>query len=229
MRTIITIYRTLYKYVCAVDAEYAAELAKSADANTATNDKATTHPPESPAIDHHFRSGVYLGAGMSTLILSLLPTKLLTIVEMFGYAADRGEALAILGRAGGWGAGGKRGGGDADEFEAGEPTVSTAQEGVRRSICDMALLIFHLVLSSFTFDGVDVAMAARIVNWNLKRYPEGGAFSPCHRASFIYCADNFIPRCVLPLRCRTPRHRALAAATRDRVPHQGYGCAETVP
>ncbi|KAJ7258217.1 hypothetical protein C8J57DRAFT_1451098 [Mycena rebaudengoi] len=170
MRTIITIYRTLYKYVCAVDAEYAAELAKSADANTATNDKATTHPLESPAIDHHFRSGVYLGAGMSTLILSLLPTKLLTIVEMFGYAADRGEALAILGRAGGGG------GGDADEFEAGEPTVSTAQEGVRRSICDMALLIFHLVLSSFTFDGVDVAMAARIVNWNLKRYPEGVFF-----------------------------------------------------
>jgi hypothetical protein len=44
---------------------------------------------------------------------------------------------------------------------------------VRRSICDMSLLIFHLFLSSFTHDGVDVMMAQKIVDWNLKRYPEG--------------------------------------------------------
>lgn len=37
----------------------------------------------------------------------------------------------------------------------------------------MALLIFHLVLSSFTFDGVDVAVASKILKWNLKRYPNG--------------------------------------------------------
>jgi hypothetical protein len=48
-----------------------------------------------------------------------------------------------------------------------------ADEGVRRSICDMTLLIFHLFLSSFTHDGVDVMMAQKIVDWNLKRYPEG--------------------------------------------------------
>lgn len=47
------------------------------------------------------------------------------------------------------------------------------EEGVRRSICDMTLLIFHLFLSSFTHDGVDVMMAQKIVDWNLKRYPEG--------------------------------------------------------
>ncbi|KAF8200119.1 hypothetical protein BJ912DRAFT_1029695 [Pholiota molesta] len=51
-----------------------------------------------------------------------------------------------------------------------------AEEGVRRSIADMALLIFHLVLSSFTFEGVDVRMAGRIVRWNLKRYPNGVFF-----------------------------------------------------
>jgi hypothetical protein len=47
-----------------------------------------------------------------------------------------------------------------------------AEEGVRRSICDMWLLIdliFHVFLSSFTHDGVDVM----IVDWNLKRCPEG--------------------------------------------------------
>ncbi|KAJ6562224.1 hypothetical protein B0H19DRAFT_1143862 [Mycena capillaripes] len=182
MRTIITIYRTLYKYVCAVDAEYAAELAASTPAG-ATNGSAPLHSPESPKIDAHFRSGVYLGAGMSTLILSLLPARLLNIIELFGYAADRAEALEILGRAGGWGKPSAAHGFTTDDkpdaaaaAADAPPTVSTEQEGVRRAICDMALLIFHLVLSSFTFDGVDVQMAARIVTWNLKRYPEGVFF-----------------------------------------------------
>jgi hypothetical protein len=43
---------------------------------------------------------------------------------------------------------------------------------VRRSICDMWLLIdliFHFFLSSFTHDDDDVM----IVDWNLKRCPEG--------------------------------------------------------
>ncbi|KAJ7506158.1 hypothetical protein B0H11DRAFT_2186288 [Mycena galericulata] len=203
MRTIISIYRTLYKYICAVDAEYAAELAASkANGNGSapapqSKDKSASFPPESPAIDVHFRSGVYLGAGMSALIISLLPSRLLSVVELFGYAADRGEALEILGRAGGWGrvsaasaaraARAANGEGSAfsadDDWHAHEyddedtpPGVSTAQEGVRRGICDMALLIFHLVMGSFTFDGVDVPMAARIVKWNLKRYPEGVFF-----------------------------------------------------
>jgi hypothetical protein len=37
----------------------------------------------------------------------------------------------------------------------------------------MSLLIFHLVLSSFTFDGVDIAMASKDLKWNLKRYLNG--------------------------------------------------------
>jgi hypothetical protein len=37
----------------------------------------------------------------------------------------------------------------------------------------MALLIFHLVLSSFTFDCIDISVAAKVLKWNLKRYPNG--------------------------------------------------------
>lgn len=40
----------------------------------------------------------------------------------------------------------------------------------------MSLLLFHLVLSSFTFDGVDVKLAGRILEWNLRRYPNGVFF-----------------------------------------------------
>jgi len=48
---------------------------------------------------------------------------------------------------------------------------------VRRPICDIALLIFHLVLSSFTFDGIDITIADKILKWNLKRYPNGAIIS----------------------------------------------------
>ncbi|KAG7096514.1 hypothetical protein E1B28_003943 [Marasmius oreades] len=151
MRAIIGIYRNLYKYITTMDAEYVATLPDSSI-------------KEDPLIDVHFRSGVYLGAGLSTLILSLLPAKLLTIVEMFGYHGERKEALEILCKAGGW------------TKDSSEPSVNTEEEGLRRSICDMALLVFHLVLSSFTFDGVDISMAQKIVDWNLKRYPDGVFF-----------------------------------------------------
>jgi hypothetical protein len=37
------------------------------------------------------------------------------------------------------------------------------------------LLIFHLVLSGFTFAGVDIALAEKVLRWNLKRYPDGAS------------------------------------------------------
>ena len=37
----------------------------------------------------------------------------------------------------------------------------------------MVLLIFHLVLSGFTFDCVDLSMAEKVLEWYLKRYPDG--------------------------------------------------------
>ena len=37
----------------------------------------------------------------------------------------------------------------------------------------MALLLFHLVFSSFTYDGVDISMAQKILDYHQKRYPNG--------------------------------------------------------
>ncbi|KAJ3739023.1 hypothetical protein DFH05DRAFT_1407968 [Lentinula detonsa] len=183
MRTTIQVYRTLHKYINTLDAE---SVAKGG-------------PAEDPSIDAHFRSGVYLGAGMSSLILSLLPNKLLTIIEMFGYKGDRAEALELLGRAGGWSK-------DSDE-----PRISAAQEGVRRTICDMALLIFHLVLSSFTFDGIDVGMAQKIINWNLKRYPDG--------VFFLFGAGRASLARSQPLRAISYYTRAMQVQTQYRNLH----------
>ena len=40
----------------------------------------------------------------------------------------------------------------------------------------MSLLIFHLVLSGITFNGVDINMAQKVLDWNLERYPNGMLF-----------------------------------------------------
>lgn len=58
--------------------------------------------PEDNSIDADFRSGVYLGVGVSHLILSLMPGKILTIVELFGYKGDRMTGLTYLNKCGGW-------------------------------------------------------------------------------------------------------------------------------
>ena len=62
----------------------------------------TRGEPEDKSIDADFRSGVYLGVGFSHLILSLMPGKILTIVELFGYKGDRMTGLAYLNKCGGW-------------------------------------------------------------------------------------------------------------------------------
>lgn len=100
MRTCFNTYRHLGKYLDAVDAEAVAQ------------GKGT----EDTSIDAHFRSGVYLGLGISNLILSLLPSKVLTIVELFGYKGDRQAALSYLMRAGGW------------STSASEPTIGPGEK-----------------------------------------------------------------------------------------------------
>ncbi|KAF8313293.1 uncharacterized protein EI90DRAFT_594246 [Cantharellus anzutake] len=40
-------------------------------------------------------------------------------------------------------------------------------------MADISLLIFHLVLSNYTYKGVDLSMARKILDWNMRRYPEG--------------------------------------------------------
>jgi Protein of unknown function (DUF3808) len=80
------IFRQLGKYIDQMDAEA----------------QARGEGPEDKSIDVHFRSGVYLGVGMSHIVLSLMPTRLATLVELFGYKGNRHLGLALLQRAGGW-------------------------------------------------------------------------------------------------------------------------------
>lgn len=113
-----------------------------------------------PTLDENFRSGVELGAGMISLILSLLPGGVLKIVEVFGFGGDREYALQSLMRPGLWKAGSTESGRDPEK------------EGIRRPLADLVLLMYHLVIASYLPVGkVDIALARAVLEYNLARYP----------------------------------------------------------
>ncbi|KZO92430.1 hypothetical protein CALVIDRAFT_546961 [Calocera viscosa TUFC12733] len=145
MRSALNIYKHLDQFIQQMDKE---ALARG-------------DGPEDEDIDQDFRSGVLLGMGINSLVLSLLPSKVITIVELFGYKSDRQTALRLLAKPGGWSK-------DSDE-----PAIDADHEGIRRCVCDMVLIMFHLVLNSITFAGIDVKYAEKMLKWSLKRFPEG--------------------------------------------------------
>lgn len=141
MRTAHGIYRTLQLYLAHAD-----------------------HHGGDKGIDEHFKSGVQLGTGLSSLMLSLMPGKVLRVAELFGYAGDRRVALETLMAPGGW----------SNDPNQTLPLFDETNDGVRRPICDMVLLAFHLVISVLMpVSGVDIPVAKNILDWNLKRYPNG--------------------------------------------------------
>ncbi|GAA6002647.1 hypothetical protein JCM10207_007609 [Rhodosporidiobolus poonsookiae] len=144
MRSAYATYRTLDKYVEGVDAAY------------------TGPGYEDPSIDQDFRSGVCVGNGMISLILSLLPSAVIKVMDLFGFSGDRDWALQTLMKPGRWRAGLK------------EPGIEPENEGIRRPIADMVLLMYHLVISNYLpVGGVDIITASHILHYNLDRYPSG--------------------------------------------------------
>ncbi|CAO1636996.1 unnamed protein product [Sympodiomycopsis kandeliae] len=118
-------------------------------------------------IDQDFRSGAFLGNGLISLILGLLPSKVLKIMDVFGYSGDTKEGLNILMKAGGW----------SETSKKTKPKMSQEDEGIRRPVCDMGILLFHLVISVFIpVTGVNIAFADQVLHYHLQRYPQGVFF-----------------------------------------------------
>ncbi|GAA5827210.1 hypothetical protein JCM11251_001170 [Rhodosporidiobolus azoricus] len=117
---------------------------------------------EADEVDQDFLSGVRLGNGMISLILSLLPSTVLKIMDVFGFTGDREYALNTLMAAGAWKAGVE------------QPLLEPEEEGIRRPIADMVLLLHHLVIASYLpVGGVDIKTAGNILRYELDRYPDG--------------------------------------------------------
>ncbi|CAE6465135.1 unnamed protein product [Rhizoctonia solani] len=151
IRSVIAIYRTLNSLIEEFDEQTASKKSKY----------------EARELDADFRSGVYLGMGMCLLVFSLIPSRVVVFADLLGYKGDRIEALKLLRKAGGWG--NADGGVDRNQRT---PRVTKEGGGVRRPLCDLVLVVFHLVMSGFTREGVDVHEAENIVEWNLQQYPQ---------------------------------------------------------
>ena len=149
LRSAYFLMRELYKFVEQTDAEAEEAQVSGKRASPVT-------------IDQDFRSGVYLGNGLCSLVLSLLPAKALKMMEGIGFAGDRRFALDLFARAGGW------------SKSKPLPTISADEEGVRRPLCDIAILVYHLVISSYVpVTDVDFEFADKVLSWNLVRFPNG--------------------------------------------------------
>lgn len=166
MRNAYGIYRSLSKYV-----EWADEKAGGRDEK----------------IDEDFRSGVFLGNGLISMILGLLPGKVLKIMEVFGYSGDTAWALKTLARAGEW------------SKDKSEPGMPVNEEGIRRQICDMSILLYHLVISTFIpVTGVDIDFADKVLHYNLERYPQGVFF--LYFSGRLYSTQSLAEKAVVQFR-----------------------------
>ena len=113
-------------------------------------------------LDQDFRSGVYVGNGLCSLILSMLPGKALKMMEGFGFVGDRRWSLDLFARAGGW------------SKTKPLPSISADEEGVRRPLCDIAICVYHLIISAYIpITDVDFEFADKVLSWDLVRFPNG--------------------------------------------------------
>lgn len=100
------------------------------------------------------------------------------------FSGDQTYALNTLMKAGRWKTGVK------------EPGMPVEQEGIRRQVCDMALLTHHLVISSYLpVNGVDINMAKNILDFQLDRYP-GGVFF-LYFAGRLYSTETQLDKAVV--------------------------------
>lgn len=151
VRSSYGVYRSLYKYMEYLDAEKAAGR-------------------EARELDSHFISGVIFGLGCFNLMLSMLPGSLLKLVEAIGFSSDRNFGLRLLESQGGW---------ESFHKDPQQPIPEQTEErnGLRRQFCDMVLITYHTVISTFVpIPDADQPFSERLIQHNLSKYPSGVFF-----------------------------------------------------
>jgi hypothetical protein len=121
-------------------------------------------------LDDHFTSGVSLGVGLFNLMISLLPNSVMKLVEFIGFTSDRAFGMETLEAVGGW-----------EEYDGLAPSemppLQEPNEGLRRQFCDMALMMYHIILSKLIpLSDVNEELSDRILAYSLKLYPDGVFF-----------------------------------------------------
>ncbi|CAO3631096.1 unnamed protein product [Mucor hiemalis] len=120
-------------------------------------------------LDDHFTSGVGLGVGCFSLILSMLPASVVKVAEFIGFSSDRAHGLHVLEAVGGWD--------KCHSSKEDRPATIVSETGLRRQMCDMVLVVYHVVLSKMVpLSNVDIPFAEIILDDCLTHYPRGVFF-----------------------------------------------------
>ncbi|KAI9016472.1 hypothetical protein CLU79DRAFT_762701 [Phycomyces nitens] len=121
-------------------------------------------------LDDHFTSGVALGVGCFNLVLSMMPPSVVKVAEFVGFSFDRAHGMAMLESIGGWEA--------YQDSPPGElPEKQGPDEGLRRQLCDMVIILYHIVLSRMMpLENVNINLAERVLAYNLEIYPDAVFF-----------------------------------------------------
>uniref|UniRef100_A0A2A4IVM8 Tetratricopeptide repeat protein 39B n=1 Tax=Heliothis virescens TaxID=7102 RepID=A0A2A4IVM8_HELVI len=94
-----------------------------------------------------FQSGVRLGIATFNVMISMLPPKIISVLEFVGFSGNKSVGLA--------------------ELEAG-----SREPGMRSVLCDLTLLGYHLVMCHFIGAPGDLPVCERILHKQLQVYPE---------------------------------------------------------
>ncbi|XP_065176302.1 tetratricopeptide repeat protein 39B-like [Sycon ciliatum] len=102
--------------------------------------------------DHEFAQGVKYGFGTFNLAMSLLPARVLQLLEFIGYSGDRGLGLKLL-------------------------NDCAYAESLRAFSARLVLLTFHTIIPYMLGlgDG-DIEEATKLITTNLTKYPNGALF-----------------------------------------------------
>uniref|UniRef100_A0AAY4CGN8 Tetratricopeptide repeat domain 39A n=2 Tax=Denticeps clupeoides TaxID=299321 RepID=A0AAY4CGN8_9TELE len=100
----------------------------------------------------HFEGGVKLGVGAFNLMLSLLPTRILRLLEFVGFSGNKEFGLQLL-------------------------QEGSAEHTFRSFLCNMLLLCYHTFMSFILGTGEgNVEDAEKLLQPYLKQYPKGSIF-----------------------------------------------------
>ncbi|KAJ3079029.1 hypothetical protein HK102_004071 [Quaeritorhiza haematococci] len=152
-------------------------------------------------IDEHFVSGVCLTMGAFNLILSMLPGKVLKLFEMIGFTGDRKFALDRLETGARWpempmpmrggpgGLGGIASSTTATQLQKNNsrkskefvlfpmPKATSTSGGVRKFLCDLTLMGYHVMLSHMIpLPDADLPRARTMLTNTLRERPKSFIF-----------------------------------------------------
>ncbi|KAJ2954346.1 hypothetical protein O0L34_g2605 [Tuta absoluta] len=96
----------------------------------------------------HFQSGVRLGTATFNVMISLLPPKIISLLEFVGFSGNKSYGLSEL-------------------------MAGSRSPGLRSVLCDLTLLGYHLVICHFIGAPGDLQVCEEILHKELQVYPDG--------------------------------------------------------